>query len=490
MAYLCNMDPRLKILTGQQRVALARLVADTIISDKIIDDVEIAMFDRIFGSESSRGLFEAARHLPFAQALKILRCIPGTSSPPDPAPATLRRRIARNVTGIIAEVSRADGICAPQEAALQLAMNCYLEGNDDQEPVYDVVSSRLTDISIGHRYVLYADFSGSARSEEADKDFTVISGLLASVGFTFIHIPRIINEFTGKGREHFRRMARYMFPEIVPARVDEVYTRLSSVTTRSFITDYLNRRLGLGIDTGTPSLVVMAGTSSVASDSVSAPGMPVDTYANFLKIRLAGRRIVSVAAEFVEKFNSFTSYNLSFGFTRQPGRLPYYGIRKAFFRLVALSADTPETATISIDPASGTAAINGRRLNLSPARTALYVLIICLSATGAGLPLGAVYAALCQEKKERIQRLYETVYSFISNSASRRLRPLYPGVTNRLSEIRREIAAAAPAASLPQVQVSRGDHARVLIPVQNVTAGSQKITDHPLFAVFEKEEGH
>ena len=474
------MDPRLKILTGEQRVALARLVADTIISDKIIDDTEIAMFDRIFGSESSRELFEAARHIPFAQALKQLRSPSGT----------LRRRIARNVTGIIAEVSRADGICAPQEAALQLAMNCYLEGNDDQEPVYDVVSSRLTDISIGHRYVLYADFSGSARSEEADKDFTVISGLLASVGFTFIHIPRIINEFTGKGREHFRRMARYMFPDIRPARVDEVYTRLSSVTTRSFITDYLNRRLGLGIDAGTPSLVVMAGTSSVASDSVSAPGMPVDTYANFLKIRLAGRRIVSVAAEFVEKFNSFTSYNLSFGFTRQPGRLPYYGIRKAFFRLVALSADTPETATISIDPASGTAAINGRRLNLSPARTALYVLIICLSATGAGLPLGAVYAALCQEKKERIQRLYETVYSFISNSASRRLRPLYPGVTNRLSEIRREIAAAAPAASLPQVQVSRGDHARVLIPVQNVTAGSQKITDHPLFAVFEKEEGH
>ena len=51
------MDSRIKDLGKDQRIALARIVYDLIMADKIIDDEEVVKFAKLFGEENNRILF-------------------------------------------------------------------------------------------------------------------------------------------------------------------------------------------------------------------------------------------------------------------------------------------------------------------------------------------------------------------------------------------------------------------------------------------------
>ena len=66
------MDSRIKDLGKDQRIALARIVYDLIMADKIIDDEEITKFADLFGEENNRNLFRQAQELTFAKAIKLL----------------------------------------------------------------------------------------------------------------------------------------------------------------------------------------------------------------------------------------------------------------------------------------------------------------------------------------------------------------------------------------------------------------------------------
>ena len=66
------MDSRIKELGKDQRIALARIVYDLIMADKIIDDDEVVKFAKLFGEDENRTLFHQAQELSFAKAVKLL----------------------------------------------------------------------------------------------------------------------------------------------------------------------------------------------------------------------------------------------------------------------------------------------------------------------------------------------------------------------------------------------------------------------------------
>lgn len=55
------MDSRIKELGKDQRIALARIVYDLIMADKIIDDDEVVKFAKLFGEDENRTLFTKLR---------------------------------------------------------------------------------------------------------------------------------------------------------------------------------------------------------------------------------------------------------------------------------------------------------------------------------------------------------------------------------------------------------------------------------------------
>ena len=211
------MDSRIKDLGKDQRIALARIVYDLIMADKIIDDEEVVKFAKLFGEENNRILFHQAQELTFAKAIKLL------TQPSDDnndnevirkVHADQRRRQAEKAANIVSETASSDGFCAPSEAILLLAIDYFLKKNNATYTKYDIQSFKLTDIFIGKRFVLYVDNNASSKSLEVEQNYDLIVNLLASIGFQFIYIPKIVEQYKKKGLEMFKAMSMYIFPDI------------------------------------------------------------------------------------------------------------------------------------------------------------------------------------------------------------------------------------------------------------------------------------
>lgn len=478
-----------QLIDKDLRIAMARIIYDLIMADKVIDEKEIEKFANLFGKDNSRELFLSAQEKTFADAVKSLK---GADENPKDNDAVMRinarkrRRNAETALNIVNEMAQSDGFCAPSEAILLLAIEYYLKKNDLHYTRYDLQSFKLTDIFIGKRFVLYADDSGSSKSCNIDENYDVIVNLLASIGFQFIYIPKLIEHYgMGEKKEaealdKFKTLAMYIFPDIPENKVETAYKRIMSMTTKSFVKDYLNGKLGFNIDCPHPSLMVMLGRSSVLSKNVSDKGIAYETYANFLKINIGEENIVSVIGDLVKEFNSFVTMNFFIDFNPKKDKLLYHGFHKAFFRMVALAKDNPQSYAIDISTTQSAVYINGRKLPLAPGKTAIYVLILFRSFFNdkKGLPMNKVYNTLPKEEQRKLQSQYQWICSLLSNSENKARSPLYPNVQYRISEIRNAITATVGSSLIGIIQIATGDYIKTIVSQEKVTIDGKSIKDY------------
>lgn len=477
------MDSRIKEFSRDQRIALARIVSDLIMADKIIDDEEVVKFMNLFGKDDNRELFHDAQGLTFAQALKLLTLPKDCSDDSD----NVRRLnlIARNrradvAAQVLLELAGSDGFCAPQEAILLLGIDYFLRKNKLNDIKCDVQSFRLTDLFIGKRFILYADFSNSSVSCEVEKHYDLIVNLLAGIGFQFIFIPKIVEQYKEKGLEMFKAMSMYIFPDIKEEKVEEVYNSIIGMTTKKFVQEYLNDKLGFNIVCPNPALMVMLGRSSRLGKDITEQGLAYETYANFLKIRIGNNDILNVISKFVSDFNRLVTFNMNIDFNPAKDKLLYHGIHKAFFRLVALAKDRPNQYTIDINTSLGAVFINDVKLNLPLGFSAIYVLIICRSLFGdkKGLPLKGAYCSLSQEEKNDLQRQYEIICGYMLNHGQEHRASLYPSVINRISVIRKALKEAVAMKFIGDIQLGVGEYVFSQVSPDHITINGRLIMEH------------
>lgn len=279
----------------------------------------------------------------------------------------------------------------------------------------------------------------------------------------------------------FKTLAMYIFPDIPENKVEMAYEKIMSMTTKSFVTDYLNGKLDFNIDCPHPSLMVMLGRSSVLGKNVSEQRITYDTYANFLKIDIGNDSIVSVVGELVKNFNSYVTLNFFIDFNPKKDKLLYHGFHKAFFRLVALAKDNPQNYTIDISTTRGAVYINNRKLELALGKTAIYLLILFRSFFGdkKGLPMNKIYSTLSKEEQRKLQKQYQWTCSLLSNSGNKERSPLYPNVQNRISEIRKAITATVGNNIIGGViQIATGDYIKTIVSPDKVTIDGKSIKDY------------
>ncbi len=479
-----------QIIDKDLRIAMARIIYDLIMADKVIDEKEIEKFASLFGKDDCRELFLSAQEKTFADAVKSLKGPSGNLNDSDAVRrmnTSKRSRKAETAMNIVNEMAQSDGFCAPSEAILLLAIEYYLKKNDSYYTRYDLQSFKLTDIFIGKRFVLYADDSGNPQSCEVEKNYDLIVNLLASIGFQFIYIPKLVEHY-GMGQkkkedalEKFKTLALYIFPDIPENKVEKAYERIMGMTTKSFVNDYLNEKLGFDIKSPHPSLMVMLGRSSVLGKNVSEQRIAYDTYANFLKINIGKEDIVRVIGDFVKDFNSFVTFNFFIDFNPKKDKLLYHGFHKAFFRMVALAKDNPQNYTIDISTTRGAVYINDRKLDLAPGKTAIYLLILFRSFFGdkKGLPMNKVYGTLSNEEQRRLQNQYQWTCSLLSSSENKKRSPLYPNVQNRISEIRKAITATVGNNIIGGIiQIAVGDYIKTIVTPDKVTIDGKSIKDY------------
>ena len=484
------MDSRIKDLGKDQRIALARIVYDLIMADKIIDDEEVVKFAKLFGEENNRILFHQAQELTFAKAIKLL------TQPSDDnndnevirkVHADQRRRQAEKAANIVSETASSDGFCAPAEAILLLAIDYFLKKNNATYTKYDIQSFKLTDIFIGKRFVLYVDNNASSKSLEVEENYDLIVNLLASIGFQFIYIPKIVEQYKKKGLEMFKAMSMYIFPDIPEDKVEDVYNNIMQMDTKSFVKDYLNEKLGFDIICARPSLMVMLGRSSVIGKNISDKGLVYETNANFLKINIGEEKVVNVVGDLVHDFNKFVTFNFHIDFNPAKDKLLYHGIHKAFFRMVALAKNNPQQYNINISTNLHAVFINDYKLPLAKGKTAIYIMILCRSFFGdkKGLPMKKVFKTLEVEDQERLQTQYEWICAHLSNNQEvTQLSPLYPNVVNRISEIRNAIEDVVGSRLIGEIQIGTGDYITTIVSPDRVTVNGIPIKEHPDWGTF------
>ena len=484
------MDSRIKDFGKDQRIALARIVYDLIMADKIIDDEEVVKFAKLFGEENNRILFHQAQELTFAKAIKLL------TQPSDDnndnevirkVHADQRRRQAEKAANIVSETASSDGFCAPAEAILLLAIDYFLKKNNATYTKYDIQSFKLTDIFIGKRFVLYVDNNASSKSLEVEQNYDLIVNLLASIGFQFIYIPKIVEQYKKKGLEMFKAMSMYIFPDIPEDKVEDVYNNIMQMDTKSFVKDYLNEKLGFDIICARPSLMVMLGRSSVIGKNISDKGLVYETNANFLKINIGEEKVVNVVGDLVHDFNKFVTFNFHIDFNPAKDKLLYHGIHKAFFRMVALAKNNPQQYNINISTNLHAVFINDYKLPLAKGKTAIYIMILCRSFFGdkKGLPMKKVFKTLEVEDQERLQTQYEWICAHLSNNQEvTQLSPLYPNVVNRISEIRNAIEDVVGSRLIGEIQIGTGDYITTIVSPDRVTVNGIPIKEHPDWGTF------
>ncbi|KIP54361.1 hypothetical protein ST42_11925 [Prevotella pectinovora] len=484
------MDSRIKDLGKDQRIALARIVYDLIMADKIIDDEEVVKFAKLFGEENNRILFHQAQELTFAKAIKLL------TQPSDDnndnevirkVHADQRRRQAEKAANIVSETASSDGFCAPAEAILLLAIDYFLKKNNATYTKYDIQSFKLTDIFIGKRFVLYVDNNASSKSLEVEQNYDLIVNLLASIGFQFIYIPKIVEQYKKKGLEMFKAMSMYIFPDIPEDKVEDVYNNIMQMDTKSFVKDYLNEKLGFDIICARPSLMVMLGRSSVIGKNISDKGLVYETNANFLKINIGEEKVVNVVGDLIHDFNKFVTFNFHIDFNPAKDKLLYHGIHKAFFRMVALAKNNPQQYNINISTNLHAVFINDYKLPLAKGKTAIYIMILCRSFFGdkKGLPMKKVFKTLEVEDQERLQTQYEWICAHLSNNQEvTQLSPLYPNVVNRISEIRNAIEDVVGSRLIGEIQIGTGDYITTIVSPDRVTVNGIPIKEHPDWGTF------
>ena len=484
------MDSRIKDLGKDQRIALARIVYDLIMADKIIDDEEVVKFAKLFGEENNRILFHQAQELTFAKAIKLL------TQPSDDnndnevirkVHADQRRRQSEKAANIVSETASSDGFCAPAEAILLLAIDYFLKKNNATYTKYDIQSFKLTDIFIGKRFVLYVDNNASSKSLEVEQNYDLIVNLLASIGFQFIYIPKIVEQYKKKGLEMFKAMSMYIFPDIPEDKVEDVYNNIMQMDTKSFVKDYLNEKLGFDIICARPSLMVMLGRSSVIGKNISDKGLVYETNANFLKINIGEEKVVNVVGDLVHDFNKFVTFNFHIDFNPAKDKLLYHGIHKAFFRMVALAKNNPQQYNINISTNLHAVFINDYKLPLAKGKTAIYIMILCRSFFGdkKGLPMKKVFKTLEVEDQERLQTQYEWICAHLSNNQEvTQLSPLYPNVVNRISEIRNAIEDVVGSRLIGEIQIGTGDYITTIVSPDRVTVNGIPIKEHPDWGTF------
>lgn len=484
------MDSRIKDLGKDQRIALARIVYDLIMADKIIDDEEVVKFAKLFGEENNRILFHQAQELTFAKAIKLL------TQPSDDnndnevirkVHADQRRRQAEKAANIVSETASSDGFCAPSEAILLLAIDYFLKKNNATYTKYDIQSFKLTDIFIGKRFVLYVDNNASSKSLEVEQNYDLIVNLLASIGFQFIYIPKIVEQYKKKGLEMFKAMSMYIFPDIPEDKVEDVYNNIMQMDTKSFVKDYLNEKLGFDIICARPSLMVMLGRSSVIGKNISDKGLVYETNANFLKINIGEEKVVNVVGDLIHDFNKFVTFNFHIDFNPAKDKLLYHGIHKAFFRMVALAKNNPQQYNINISTNLHAVFINDYKLPLAKGKTAIYIMILCRSFFGdkKGLPMKKVFNTLNAEEQDRLQEQYEWICSHLSNCQTITHRsPLYPNVVNRISEIRNAIEDVVGSRLIGEIQIGTGDYITTIVSPDRVSVNGVPIKEHPDWGTF------
>ncbi len=375
------------------KIAIARIFADLIKADRIIDIAEMECWERIRAKYSIDKEIEAeAQYVSFSDALESV-CSSGVQG------------LREDLLGDCRSMTVSDGFCAHSEALIMISLMLML---DPQQPFrVETFSIPKASFNIDLATSLYIEsFYDPATNEAIEAGYRSIYKEFQLAGFHFVYPPKIIEHYRQTDPRLFHQILSFLAPSMSEQGIDNAYASLMKMTTDVFCKDLLCNKCGITDLRNTyPSLLIKIGNSFVGEDA----------YANYLKIDVEDDILDTVQA-FVDRFCGLLSSDVYVVNTSEErdSQFHFHGFYKQLLEIFLIRKNI--RSRIVIDPRQEEISfpdIDAKATGLHRRERALYALLLCYGSEGLNfnLPKSGDEFEKYKRRMAKIQARYNAIYS-------------------------------------------------------------------------------
>jgi hypothetical protein len=283
-----------------------------------------------------------------------------------------------------------------------------------------IFSTPSIGVDIDNLSVIFVENEDATEANrQIEEQLDEISDVLSSVGFRFVYIPGVVNDFRQMPSDYIRKVIKYMMPSASPHRVDEICQNLLRLTTSRFCRDTLYKKLGINLIDSPPSFLIKINDSDILAHYENDDAQRI-RFANYLQMDV-GNDVFSVLHGIVKGYAGLINSPISGASKPESGKFIYRGFHRSLFDLIAYGKESREYRLVfdianhkvlvyfeSIDEACERIS-----LKLTPQETALYFMIVQKSLSGNGLDWRE---HIPQAEKMRLLSEYNRLYAIIGRS--------------------------------------------------------------------------
>lgn len=390
-------------LDREQKIAFARIITDLIEADFIVEADEMQFFEHIISKDCfsiTDAMLIEAKKMDFAKAVCILK--------------ELDEEGREEIVDLLRQLAMSDGACVPFEAMLVFAVEQVLRYNAQ------IFSTPSIGVDIDNLSVIFVENEDATEANrQIEEQLDEISDVLSSVGFRFVYIPGVVNDFRQMPSDYIRKVIKYMMPSASPHRVAEICQNLLRLTTSRFCRDTLYKKLGINLIDSPPSFLIKINDSDILAHYENDDAQRI-RFANYLQMDV-GSDVFSVLHGIVKGYAGLINSPISGASKPESGKFIYRGFHRSLFDLIAYGKESREYRLVfdianhkvlvyfeSIDEAC-----ERILLKLTPQETALYFMIVQKSLSGNGLDWRE---HIPQAEKVRLLSEYNRLYVIIGRS--------------------------------------------------------------------------
>lgn len=380
-------------MRATEKIAVARIFADLIKADRIVDTGEMECWRNICHKYAiDRDVRIEAREMSFSYALNAI-C---NSEVQELKEDLLRDCMTMTVS---------DGFCAHSEALLMITLTTMLES---ERPFRgEVISIPRANFNIDIATALYIENEFDPETNEAIREhYRSIFKEFQLAGFHFVYIPKIIDHYRNTDSTLFKDILSFLAPAMSETGLDNTYKALMKMTTGIFCKDLLCNKCGITELRNTmPSLLIKIGNSFVGEAQ----------YANYLKLDV-DEDISTTVQTFVDNFSEMLSSDVFVVNTSEErdNQFHFHGFYKQLLDIFLVRRNI--RSAIYLNPYKEEVIfpdIDAKAMGLHRRERALYALLLCQGADGINFNTPKSVDALerYNRRMKRIQQRYSAIYA-------------------------------------------------------------------------------
>ena len=381
------------------KIAIARIFADLIKADRIIDTGEMECWNRVCAKYSIDKEVETdAQYVSFSDALESI-CNSGVQG------------LKEDLLSDCRSMTVSDGFCAHSEALILIALILMLDS--DQPFRVETFSIPKASFNIDIATSLYIESDYDAATNEAIRvNYRSLFKEFQLAGFHFVYPPKIIEHYQDTDPKLFHQILSFLAPSMSESGIENAYKSLMKMTTGVFCKDLLCNKCGITDLRNTyPSLLIKIGNSFVGEDA----------YANYLKIEV-DEDILSTVQSFIDRFCEMLSSDVYVVNTSEErdSQFHFHGFYKQLLDIFLIRKNI--RSHILIDPYKEEIFfpdVDAKANGLHRRERALYTLLLCCGKDGINFnqPKSTDGLSKYMKRMEKIQTRYSIIYSLFGGTA-------------------------------------------------------------------------